>query len=178
MAYEELGSVEVVVLGGVDKSTGKANPKELEGYLLGIEQRPNKFNLTKPQNFYIFQTKEGSKGVYGKAGIDSVLKGAKLGAMTKLIATGQTLDTGKGNPMKVFKGFQDKTNTIDVSGVDFSTESHSDSESDASEHDSSVAEIEAYETPVAKAPTPISRASSSSAASHAAVQALLASRRK
>lgn len=177
MPYEELGSVEVVVLGGVDKASGKRNPSELEGYLLSVEQRPNKFNPAKPQNFYIFQTKEGNKGVYGKAGIDSVLKGARLGAMTKLVATGQTLDTGKGNPMKVFKGFQDKTNTVDVSAIDFSTESHSDAEADIAEYDAVEEDhVEAYS---AIAPSrPIARPSAPSADKAAAVQALLSSRRK
>jgi len=115
MSYQELGEVEVVVLGGMNKSTGKKNPTELEGYLQRVEKRPNKFNPDKPQNFYVFLTEHGEKGIYAKAGINRVLRNAVYGAMTKLVATDELLDTGKGNPMKVFKAYQDKTNTIDVS---------------------------------------------------------------
>lgn len=114
MAYELLGDVETVVLGGLNKQTNKRNPTELEGYFLRVEQRPNKFNKDKPQNYYVFKTKTGDKGLYGKAGIDREMKKAKLGAMTKVVFTGEKLDLGKGNPMLVFKVYQDRTNAIEV----------------------------------------------------------------
>jgi hypothetical protein len=114
MAYEEISDIETVTLGGINKNTNEPNPTELEGYLVGKEQRPNKFNPGTPQNYYIFKTQYGLQGIYAKAGINSALKNAVMGRMTKLVATGETLDTGKGFPMKVFKAAQDKTNTIEV----------------------------------------------------------------
>jgi hypothetical protein len=114
MAYEDLVNIQVVSLGGINAKTGKKNPTELEGYYLGSEQRPNKFNPEKPKNFYKFQTASGDIGVYGSAGIDDALKSARIGLMTKLVSTGQVKDTGKGNPMKLFKAAQDKTNTLSV----------------------------------------------------------------
>jgi len=135
MAYQELGNVTPVVLGGVNKETRQKNPTELEGYYVGKEQRPNKFNPKQPQNFYIFQTSNGLEGVYGKAGIDKVMKGAVLGRMTKLIATGEELDTGKGFPMKLFKAFQDAEDTIDVSAVTIPTAINEEEESITDEED-------------------------------------------
>lgn len=114
MAYEVLDDVKAVKLGGVDKKTGKKNPTEIEGYYLRVEKRPNKFK-DEPQNFYIFQTAEGDVGVYATGGIQREMKKAVIGRMTKLINTGRTLDTGKGNPMTVYQAFQDKSNTIEVS---------------------------------------------------------------
>lgn len=175
MAYEEISDIETVTLGGVDKRTNQANPTELEGYLVGKEQRPNKFNPGTPQNYYIFQTKHGLQGVYAKAGINSALKNAVMGRMTKLVATGEELDTGKGFPMKVFKSYQDKNNTIDVDSVDL-TPSHSEEQDDT--YDST-----GYTPPVAAAPravAPAPRAPLSTVASaskQAEIQALLKSRR-
>lgn len=169
MAYEEISNIEVVALGGFNKKTNKANPTELEGYLVGKEQRPNKFNPGKPQNFYIFQTQYGVQGVYAKAGIDSALKNAKLGVMTKLWATGEELDTGKGFPMKVFKAAQDKTKAIDTSDFSFGS-TESDDEGDS--YDSTTA-------PKAAAPAQLaSPAVTAQAASRQAeIQAMLKSRR-
>ncbi len=114
MAYETLSNVQVVSLGGINKKTGKKNPTELEGYYIGSEPRPNKFNLAIPKNFYKFQTQAGLVGLYASAGIDQTMKSAVVGRMTKIVATGETLDTGKGNPMKVYEVMQDRTNNIDV----------------------------------------------------------------
>ncbi len=121
MSYKELGEVEIVVLGGINKLNGKKNPTELEGYFLNVEDKPNRFNKHVPQKFYTFQTKDGDKGIYGKAGIDKGMRAATLGAMTKIVDTGELLDTGKGNPMRVFKVYQDKNNTIDVANLDSGT---------------------------------------------------------
>lgn len=130
MAYEEIGEIQTVVLGGVDKKSRKTNPTELEGHFVAVEQRPNKFNPQKPQNYYIFQTPVGLRGVFGKAGIDRVMKGALLGAMIKLVSTGELLDTGKGNPMKVFKAYQDKNNRIDASEVSYNLPTTTEEEGD------------------------------------------------
>jgi len=116
MAYEQLNETQVISLGGVSQKTGKKNPTELEGYYLGSELRPNKFNPDKPKNFYKFQTASGEVGIYASAGLDKIMQGARVGLMTKVTDTGKTRDVGKGNPMKIFSVAQDKTNVIDVGG--------------------------------------------------------------
>lgn len=114
MAYEELGEVIHVTLGGVDKKTGKKNPLFVEGFFVRVEQKPDKFHKDRPQNFYVFKTSRGEVGVYGKAGINRAMNRCQLGVMTKLTNTEETVDTGKGNPMIVFKVAQDYTKKIDV----------------------------------------------------------------
>ncbi len=114
MAYEKLNDVKPVALGGIDKKTGQRNPTELEGFYIRREEKPNKFNPGKPQSFYVFETKDGPVGLFGKAGIDREMKKASIGVMTKVVDTGKLLDTGKGNPMRVFEVYQDSSNTIDV----------------------------------------------------------------
>lgn len=128
MAYESLEQeYKIVKLGGIDKTTGKKNPTQLEGYYLGFELRPNKFNPQKPQHFFKFQTQAGLVGTYGNsAGMVRAMRNAVEGCMTKLVDTGETLDTGKGNPMRVFKAWQDKANTIDVSTVNVEEPTASD----------------------------------------------------
>lgn len=115
MAFKKLDDVKQVVLGGTNKETGAKNPTSLEGYYIRKEEKPNKFNLAKPQAFYVFETQTGLVGLFGKAGIDREMKKANLGLMTKVIDTGTTLDTGKGNPMRVFEVFQDSENSIGTS---------------------------------------------------------------
>jgi hypothetical protein len=137
MAYEKLNDVKAVSLGGVDKKTGKKNPVELEGYYIRKEEKPNKFNPTKPQSFYVFETKDGPVGLFGKAGIDREMKKANVGVMTKVVDTGKLLDTGKGNPMRVFEVFQDSSNTIDVAQVETSDLEYAD-ESEADDEESTV----------------------------------------
>lgn len=139
MAYEKLSDVKPVALGGVDKKTGHRNPTELEGYYIRREEKPNKFNPGKPQSFYVFETKDGQVGLFGKAGIDREMKKASIGVMTKVVDTGKTLDTGKGNPMRVFEVFQDSSNSISVEervaaieeGFDDEPEAEEDEEQEA-----------------------------------------------
>lgn len=168
MAYEELGNITIVQLGGINKTTNKKNPTELEGYYLGAEPRPNKFNPAKPQNLYRFQTAQGEVGVFGKAGIDKVMKGAKIGTMTKLVNTGELLDTGKGLPMKVYKAFQDKHNFIDVDTAPVTTNWSDNEDSYSDDEDTSTDEV-TPSRPVA----PAVAASTPSAERQARVQALL-----
>ena len=117
MAFEKLGDTKAVTLGGINKTTGKKNPTQLEGYFLRIEERPNKFNKNKPQNFYVFLTPSGEVGLYGKAGLDKEMKKASAFTMTRVTNTEKTLDTGMGNPMIVFEVEQDRTNTMEPTEV-------------------------------------------------------------
>ncbi len=173
MAYEEVSEVSTVQLGGVNKKTGKPNPTELEGYYVGVEQRPNKFNPAQPKNFYKFQTQNGLVGTYASAGIDSALKNAVLGRMTLLISTGEIKDTGKGNPMKVFKAKQDKTNTIDVDNASFASDNSSD-EYGSTDTYSEPEEVEL--TPPARPVAPARAATVPSADRQARIQAMLSNK--
>lgn len=185
MGYELLGDVKTVTLGGVNKTTGKKNPTELEGYYLRVEGRPNKFNKDKPQNFYVFQTKEGEVGLYGKAGLDREMKKAVAGRMTKVINTGKTVDTGMGNPMIVFQVMQDRSNTINVDEFNPPTPTqsageHSDDDGEGGWAPSGEDELEdiTYEEvgediPPPRATAPRQPASAPSADRQARVQALL-----
>lgn len=168
MAYQELGDVSIVVLGGTNKETGKKNPTELEGYFLRKEERPNRFNPVKPQAFYVFQTEDGEKGIFGKAGIDREMKKASVGVMTKVVDTGTILDTGKGNPMKVFKVYQDKSNAIEVAEAEEAVASYDDTVVDEEDDEQELDVVIPTRPIAAKA-----AASTISPARQAQVQALL-----
>jgi hypothetical protein len=107
MAYNEIGEVKIVILGGTNDRTGEPNPTSVEGYFLRTESKPNKFDKAKPKNFYVFSTRDGEVGIYGSGGLDQLMKNAVIGVMTKVTDTGERLDTGKGNPMKVYRVQQD-----------------------------------------------------------------------
>lgn len=182
MAYDELGQIKSIQLGGVNTKTGKKNPTQLEGYYIGYEKRPNKFNPDKPKNFYKFQTAEGDVGIYASAGLDKVLESATLGVMTKIVATGETLDVGKGNPMKIFKAYQDKSNSIEVAQrQDAETPVTSDSDDsyvETAEAEAAFEEDESEPAPVVSArPVPPRTVPASiNTSQQAKIQALLKSR--
>lgn len=178
MAYEILDDIRPVVLGGVDKKTGKKNPTQLEGYYLRVESRPNRFNPEKPQNFYVFQTAEGQVGIYGKAGIDREMKKATLGVMTLVKDTGQVLDTGKGNPMKVFQIAQDKANILDADTLAASNVAPQSDEDYVSESEDSDDGEAIEEAPPARPVAPKVPLKAPSAERQAALQALLSKTRK
>lgn len=174
MAYQELSDVTTVKLGGVNKQTGERNPTQIEGYYVRKETRPNKFNKEKPQNLYILQTQSGEVGIYGSAGVDREMKKATLGRMTKIVSTGQVLDTGNGNPMKVFKVYQDRTNSIEVESSTPITESASlNSSYDDVDSDDEISDEIPYEAPRAPA-----RPATVSASARSQVEALLSSSKR
>lgn len=171
MAYDELaGDVKIVKLGGVNKE-GKKNPMEVEGYLQYVQELHNKFNPSKPQKFYVLKTRRGLEGIYGKGGLDKLMSQAVPGLLTKIVDTGETKDTGKGNPMKVYKVFQDKDDSAEV----MSSPAEDDRE-DSEENVFGVASSELDE------PTPIrgshqkSRVVPADASSRARTNAILGSR--
>lgn len=174
MAYEKLNDVKSITLGGVDKKSGKQNPTQLEGFYIRKEEKPNKFNPGKPQAFYVFETKEGPVGLFGKAGIDREMKKANLGVMTKVVDTGKLLDTGKGNPMRVFEVYQDSTNTIDPESVAAPTSEEPVGDEPEIE-DEYEQEDAAYQTAIVHAPI---RPATVSTASVSKAQALLSRVRK
>ncbi len=184
MAYEKLEQIKAVKVGGVDEKTRRPHPTELEGYFVNVEKRPNKMKPGTTQNFYIFLTAEGLRGVYGKAGIDQALKPARKGVMTKLVSTGKTLDVGKPRPMDLYEAFSDKTNVVDLSQVDYApgaeiAEEGSEDVGETQYADSyeetplDTEEAPVDELPPVRATRPATPAQAPSAARQAQVQALL-----
>ena len=69
-AVLDLNAEVTISLGGMNKKTGKANPKSVEGYYLGkksIEDRKKKSGVS---YIYILQTDKGNVGVWGKTDMD------------------------------------------------------------------------------------------------------------
>lgn len=166
MGYEALGEVQVVRLGGTNPETGRKNSSEIEGYYVGSQSRPNKFNKEKPQKFYTFKTKAGLQGIYGKGGLDKLMAGATVGAMTKVIDTGELKDVGKGQPMKVFKVLQDRTNVDSNIGQEVE-ETYSASNEDESDDSDLFGEESASDEVVT---APARRATTAPAVNTAALQ--------
>lgn len=115
MAFEyDDGNVDIVILGGTNKTTGKKNPTEIVGYYLRKDTIKTKFG-TKP--LYVLRTKNGDKGIIGSGNLNKIMDTKALGLQTHIIDTGTTQDVGKGNPMKVFKVGQDRSDSLDVSSI-------------------------------------------------------------
>jgi hypothetical protein len=165
MAFEyDDGNVEVVILGGVNKTTGKKNPTELKGYYLRKITIETKFG-TKP--FYVFKTAQGTQGLIGSGNLNSLMESKIVNLQTHVIDTGTTKDVGKGNPMKVFKVGQDNQDSL--------TSSEANSSYEATEIDFPADEEEEEETYTPPAPAARKPATSSTPSSEARakVQALL-----
>lgn len=116
MAYEtitDLSADTTISLGGVNKKTGKPNPKEIEGYYLGNKQVEDKKKKSGVSYIYIFQTAKGNVGVWGKTDLDRKMQSAVIGAMVKATHVGFT-STPNGDMYK-YDVKQDKSNTIEVS---------------------------------------------------------------
>lgn len=77
MAYEEmvdLGTDNVVALGGVNSKTGKPNPTEIEGRYLGARAVTTSNG---PSVIHVFQTPTGSVGVWGTKKLNDNLPGSE-----------------------------------------------------------------------------------------------------
>lgn len=146
MAFKEVQDLSpdtVISLGGTNKKTKKANPTSVEGYYLGKRQVPDRKKKSGFGYIYVFQTEEGSLGVWGKTDIDRKMAGAAQGQMMRLAFTGMR-DTPNGE-MYVYKVEFDPENTIEVTAAsdgDSSEESQEDDDSGADDNGSD-AEYEA-----------------------------------
>lgn len=183
MAFKEvldLGCDVSIALGGINKKTGKANPKTAEGYFLGSRTVASPKSKTGTAKLHIFDTEKGKLGVWGKTDLDIKISGVAPGAMTRVTFTG--MKETKNNPMYVYKVEVDSDNTIDVSGLDTTSagtsESYSEEESDASvanlpEDDTPAEEAPLDEAPPARAVPPRQPAKSPTAARQAELQAMV-----
>ena len=163
------GNVEVVILGGTNKTTGKKNPTDLTGYYLRKDTIDTKFG-TKP--FYVFKTKNGNKGLIGGGNLNGIMDTKVIGLLTHVIDTGETKDVGKGNPMKIYKVGQDRSEAL-TPGLESSFGSTS-SENDEDDLEGITA---SYEEPARAAPSSRAPARPPTAEQQARVQAMLKSSR-
>jgi hypothetical protein len=116
MAYEEvtdLGTDNVIALGGFNKKTRKDNPTSIEGYYLGSREVPSKLSKNGLAKIHVFQTAKGNVGVWGKTDLDNKLIGVTPGTMT-LVKFDRMQKTSTGEMYK-YKVAVDKDNTVAVS---------------------------------------------------------------
>jgi len=119
-------------LGGINKRTGKPNPKSVEGYFIGSRQVDSAMSKTGKAYIHVLKTADGNTGVWGKTDLDRKLDGAVVGAMTRLTFTGTRPATKPGlKPMFKFKVEQDLKDVIEVSN--FETQVANDDAPEATE---------------------------------------------
>lgn len=117
MAFKEVNDLNtdnVTAIGGVDKKTGKPNPKQVEGYFLGSREVDSKKAKSGKAYIYVLQTSKGNLGVWGKTDLDRKMGGVPVGAMIRITHTGMA--TTPNGEMYKFKVEVDADNTIEVTG--------------------------------------------------------------
>jgi hypothetical protein len=137
----------------------EGNPASIEGYFLGSKDVASDYG---PGKLHIFQTPEGTVGVWGKTRLNSALTKDLVGQMVLVEFTGMVAPKKKGRrPSYGFKVQHDPDNTIEVT-MDLSgsaaAEDYEDEEGEEGDT-MPVTSTQAYKTP--------------SAADKARVQALL-----
>lgn len=149
----------------------KDNPKQrdsVEGYYLGTKDIPDSgYGVGK---LHIFQTKEGSLGVWGKTSSNSLMTSDLRGQMCRLTFTGMGEKKKGKNPAYMYELEHDPENTISVEGVNVNgTEPEYDDSEDVSDDNGEEQEVVA---------APVSRNVSKTTSSQARIQALLDARKK
>lgn len=108
----DLDTDNCTAIGGIDKKTGKPNPKSIEGYFIGTKQTVSTKAKTGFAALHVVQTKTGNTGVWGKTNLDSKLLGVPAGTMVRITFLG--MQETKNNPMYKYKVEVDRENTIEV----------------------------------------------------------------
>lgn len=161
----------------------KNNPvrKSVEGYFLGTKETPD--TGYGPGKLHIFQTKEGTVGVWGKTNSNRLMTSDHRGQMCKLTFTGMGEKKKGKNPAYNYELQYDAENTTDVTGVDMNaSEPEEDLGSDEvegssfAEEPSESEESSPDEITVARAKPPLSKPAPVSASSRDRVNALLSRR--
>lgn len=131
MSFTEVQSLDAdnaTAIGGLNKKTGKPNPKSAEGYYLGsrkVESRKAKSGFA---YLHILQTPKGNLGVWGKTDMDRKLITVVPGTMVRITHTGmQATPNGE---MYKFKVEVDSTNTVEVGNLNTESFSASDDTDD------------------------------------------------
>ncbi len=121
------------------KLGGAGNPTSIEGYFLGTKEIPDQGYG--PGKLHIFQTQEGTVGVWGKTNSNRLLTSDIIGQMVLLSFTGMGEKKKGKNPAYNYSVQHDPENTTDVSGVNLNAQEPESSEDDG--------EPEAQQEPVA-----------------------------
>lgn len=110
----DLSPDNTIALGGTNRKTGKKNATQVEGYYLGsrkVEDRKKKSGFS---YIHVFQTANGTVGVWGKTDLDRKILGVPAGTMTRA-SFDRMVPTPNGDMYK-FKVAVDKDNVIEVVG--------------------------------------------------------------
>lgn len=143
MAFKKVQNLNpdtMISLGGINKKTGKKNPVSVEGYYLGRNQFEDRKKKSGIGYTYVFQTEDGSVGVWGKTDLDKKMSGATPGQMMRL--TFLNMRKTPNGDMYVYEVEFDPENTIEVAAVsdnDSSEESEQDDDSASDDPDGSDA---------------------------------------
>ncbi len=97
------------------KLGGPGNPTSIEGYFLGTRDIPDQGYG--PGKLHIFQTQEGSVGVWGKTNSNRLLTPDIVGQMVLLTFTGMGEKKKGKNPAYNYSVQHDPENTMDVTGI-------------------------------------------------------------
>lgn len=149
---------------------------KMEGYYMGSFDHTGDYGPTKK---HVFQTERGAEVIFGQRHLMQQLPNIKAGTMVRITYTEDLAPKAKGRqPMKLFKFEQDRKNTIDVVGVDFTptAETASSFEDVSDDVQDDIQELDT--TPPQRATRPAIPASAPSAASIAAAQRALSGRGK
>ncbi len=127
----------LIKLGGIDKTTGKANPTSVEGYFLGTKELTTKAG---PAKAHIFKTATGNKFMFGKTNSIRLLTSDLVGQMVELKFTGMGKATAGKNAAYEFVVFHDEDNVID--GIEAEASSAEEEEPEEYEDIESVERIQ------------------------------------
>lgn len=178
MAFKEIASLDadnVTPLGGLNRKTGKANPKSKEGYYLGNRKVESKKSKTGFALIHYFQTPKGTEGVWGKTDMDRKLASVTPGTMIR-VSFDKMQATPNGEMYK-YKVEVDSENTIEVatgssgSADNYSSASNDDEDGGTSSY--SAANEEEDEENNYEAEEAVQAAALNAAERKAKVQALL-----
>lgn len=111
----DLDCENTTALGGVNRKTGKANPKQVEGYYVGRKEVDSPKAKSGKCFLYILQTEKGNLGIWGKTDLDRKMNSATIGASTRITQSG--MSPTKNGDMYKFTVEVDLDNTIEVSAV-------------------------------------------------------------
>lgn len=150
-------------------------PVSIEGYFLGTRETPD--TGYGPGKLHIFQTPEGTTGVWGKTNSNRLLTSELVGQMVLLTFTGMGEKKKGKNPAYNYSLQHDPDNTTDVSGINVNGQEPEESEGETESVDSDAEPTPAptyASTPVVRTATPVSSAPPSNSAAQAKLAALRA----
>jgi hypothetical protein len=133
MAFKEVNDLDTnntIALGGLNKKTGKPNPKSLEGFFLGRKDVESKLSKNGLCSVYILKTPDGNVGVWGKTDMDRKMVGLNPGVLIRISFTGTQKIPGK-NDMYKYKVEVDEEQCIEVQSAEPDQEEASDGCSDS-----------------------------------------------